>query len=347
MRQLILVGTGGTIATTDAPGGRRVGVPTADLLAASRAVWADPGVRVEVRELRRTASFAASVADALTLAAELRDAARAADGVVVTHGTDTLEEVAFLLGLAHDSAVPVVLTGAQRPFDDPAADGPRNLAAALRWAASDAARGTGVTVVFDDRVWPATGVRKVSSLSPAAFAAPGRGPLARVDEAGVRPHAVPALPRPLLTGHHADLPRVDVVAQYLGADAAAVRAARDAGARGVVLAGFGAGNATPETTAACLDLLREGIPVAVASRVGEGAVVGLYAGGGADLAAAGALFAGDLSPWQARLLLAAAIAADPSGSPARVAARCRTWLVEAGALGRPAAPTRSLTTETV
>ncbi|MBX6768755.1 MAG: asparaginase, partial [Actinomadura rubrobrunea] len=184
MRRLILLGTGGTIATTDAPGGRRVGVSTAELLAASRDVWTDPDVRVEARELRRTVSFAATVADALALAAAVREAARAADGVVVTHGTDTLEEVAFLLALGHDSAVPAVLTGAQRPFGVPGADGPRNLAAALRWAASDAARGTGVTVAFDGRVWPATGVRKVSSLSPAAFAAPGRGPLAEVDEAG-------------------------------------------------------------------------------------------------------------------------------------------------------------------
>ncbi|MFC5744547.1 asparaginase [Actinomadura rugatobispora] len=332
MRHLILLGTGGTIATTDGPGGRRVGVPTAELLAASTAVWADPAVRVEVREVRRTVSFAATVADALALAATVRELGAAADGVVITHGTDTMEEVAFLLGLAHGSDVPVVLTGAQRPYGHPGADGPRNLAAALRWAASPAARGTGVTVAFDDRVWPAAGVRKVSSLALAAFAAPGRGPVAHVDEAGVRPHAVPPRPAPLLTGRHDDLPRVDVVPQYLGADATAVHAARRAGARGLVVAGFGVGNATPEVVRACLDLLREGVPVAVASRVGEGPVLGLYAGASAELSAAGALFAGDLSPWQARLLLAAALAAEPGAGPAEAARRCRAWLAEAGAL---------------
>jgi L-asparaginase len=117
-----------------------------------------------------------------------------------------------------------------------------------------------------------------------------------------------------------------------------VHAARRAGARGLVVAGFGAGNATPEVVRACLDLLRAGVPVAVASRVGEGPVLGLYAGASAELAAAGALFAGDLSPWQARLLLAAAIAADPAASPAEVARRCRAWLVEAGALSPSGTP---------
>ncbi|GAA2432026.1 hypothetical protein GCM10010191_52420 [Actinomadura vinacea] len=354
MRHLILLGTGGTIATTDGPGGRRVGVPTAELLEAANTAWNDSDVRVEVREVRRTVSFAATVADALALAAEVRELSGAADGIVITHGTDTMEEVAFLLGLAHGSGTPVVLTGAQRPYGDPGADGPRNLAAALRWAASGAARGTGVTVAFDDRIWPAVGVRKVGSLALAAFAAPGRGPIAHVDEAGVRPHARPLLPRPLLTGRHDDLPRVDVVPQYLGSDATALHAARRAGARGVVIAGFGVGNATPETTAACLDLLREGVPVAVASRTGEGPVLGLYAGASAELSAAGALFAGDLSPWQARLLLAASVAAESPGGdgggdlPARVARRCRSWLVEAGALSAacldgPAASTAPVT----
>lgn len=334
MPRLILLGTGGTIATTDGPDGRRVGVATGDLLAASRDVWSDSGVDVEVREVRRTVSFAATVADALALSAEVGAAAADADGVVVTHGTDTMEEVAFLLALAHDSAVPVVMTGAQRPYGAPGADGPRNLAAALCWAACDEARHTGVAVAFDERIWPAIGLRKTDSLALDAFSAPGRGPLAHVDEEGIRPQAVPRLPRPLLTGAPADLPRVDVVAQYLGADATALHAVRRAGARGIVMAGFGVGNTTPQVTEACLEALHEGVPVAVASRTGAGPVVGLYAGGSSDLNAGGALFAGDLSPWQTRMLLAAAIAATPAAAPSAVADRCRSWLAEAGARAR-------------
>ena len=288
-------------------------------------------VSVEPHDVTAVPSFAAGVADILSLAhtvqTQLRDPA--VSGVVVTHGTDTMEEAAFLLALSHGGPAPVVLTGAQRPADDPTPDGPRNLAAALRWAADPRSDASGVTVAFADAILPAIGVRKTHSLAVATFAAPGRGPIAHVDEGGTRRHATPVRPAPLLDHEPADLPRVDVVSLYLGADATAVHAARDAGAHGIVLAGFGAGNATPAVTEASLHLLDEGIPVLLASRTGAGPVAGLYAGGGADLVAAGAVPAGDLSPWQARLLLAAVLATEPDR--ARVDERCRSWLTEAGA----------------
>ena len=200
----------------------------------------------------------------------MREHCRRHDGVVVTHGTDTLEETAALLALTHDGVTPVVVTGAQRPFDDPAPDGPTNLAAALAWAA----RGRpGVTVVFDGRVLPAIGARKVHTSALTAFAAPGRGPLASVDGGVVREHAT--APPTGLADPPERLPRVDVVAQYVGADAHAIDAAAAAGAEGVVIAAFGAGNATPPVVAAAEALIARGVPVAVASRTGEGA------GGGA------------------------------------------------------------------
>ncbi len=125
-------------------------------------------------------------------------------------------------------------------------------------------------------------------------------------------------------------PRVDVVPLYLGADATAVEAAVAAGTQGIVLAAFGAGNTTPAITQACARVLGVGIPVAVTSRVGEGAVAGLYTGGGWDLAEAGAFFFGDLSPWQARIVLAAALAVE--GTAEGVERRCRVWLQEVGAI---------------
>lgn len=338
MRHLVLLGTGGTIASRGAVGGRRVEVGADELLRAAVDVWDFDDVRVEVREVSSIVSFAATIPDVLALAEAVRTAAGEADGVVITHGTDTLEETAFLLALAHSSAVPVVLTGAQRPFDDPATDGPRNLAAALRWAAAPESEGSGVTVVFADQVLPAVGVRKSHSLSLRAFSAPERGPIGHVDEAGVRRHGhVPRVP--LLAPGAQDLPRVEVISQYLGAEADFLDHAVDNGARGVVVAAFGSGNTTPATTRACLRLLAEGIPVLVVSRTGAGPVTGLYAGGGADLAAAGAVFAGDLSPWQARLLLAAALSTQALSSPpprqpdsgvALVAERCLEWLRAAG-----------------
>ena len=115
----------------------------------------------------------------------------------------------------------------------------------------------------------------------------------------------------------AELPRVDVVACHQGADDALLRAAVTAGAAGVVLEAFGAGNVPPPVAAAAAELVAGGVPVLVCSRVPAGPVAPLYAGGGASLARAGALFAGDLSPWQGRLLLAAALALAPD-DPQRV-----------------------------
>ncbi|WP_067475986.1 asparaginase domain-containing protein [Actinomadura hibisca] len=334
MRRLILLGAGGTIASVETPRGRAVAVPAADLLAAAGEVGRDPRVEVEARDVDTAASYAAGVGDALRLVREAVTAAGEADGVVITYGTDTLEELAMLAALAHGGDAPIVLTGAQRPFDAPGGDGGRNLAAALRWAAAPQARGTGVSVVFADRVLPAAGVRKVDSMALAAFAAPGPGPIAVVDEGGVRTRvAAVRRPAPLLEHVPAALPRVDVAAMYLGCDATALTAARRAGAAGLVLAGFGVGNAPPAVVGAARELLEDGVPVAVSSRTGGGPALGLYSGASAALAEAGALMAGDLSPWQVRLLLAAAL--DGGGDVKGVLARCRDWLAEAGALALP------------
>ncbi|RKS05092.1 L-asparaginase [Nocardiopsis sp. Huas11] len=330
MRHLVLLGTGGTIATTATSHGLAVSANADDLWRQARTVWDPEEVRVEALDVNRIISSAASCADILALARAVAEAAARADGVVVTHGTDSMEESAFLVALTHRHRAPVAFTGAQRPFDDPAPDGPRNLAAALRWVADPRARGTGVSVVFGDTVLPAVGSRKVHTMALNGFAAPGRAPVAAVDSTGVRPYAAPAA-APAILSPDADLPRVDVIGQYLGVDATAVRAAVAAGARGLVLSAFGSGNTTPEVTAACLDLLGSGTPVVLASRVGAGPVEGVYAGGGADLVRAGALPAGDLSPWQARLLLAAVLT-HPDGVQG-VAERYRTWLSAVGSVG--------------
>jgi L-asparaginase len=329
MRHVVLLSTGGTIATTTGETGLTVSVDADRLAAAAAKVWDLEGVRVEALDVNRIISSAASLDDIMALSRAVAEAAARADGVVVTHGTDSMEESAFLVALTHQHEAPVAFTGAQRPFDDAAPDGPRNLAAALRWATDPRARGTGVSVVFGDTVLPAVGTRKVHTLALNGFAAPGRGPVAAVDDTGVRPYAAPAA-APALLSPDAALPRVDVVGQYLGADATALRASVAAGARGLVLAGFGAGNTTPEVTAACLELLDSGTPVVVASRVGAGPVRGVYSGGGADLERAGAIPAGDLSPWQARLLLAAVLTHSDGARGA--AARYRDWLHAVGAL---------------
>ena len=306
-----LLATGGTIASRAGASGRSASVLGAELAAS---VGDLPGIGVRAHDGGTKGSYAFSTGDLLALARLVRErlADDEVDGVVVTHGTDVMEESAFLLDLVHDDPRPVVLTGAQRPFDDPAPDGPANLRDAFVAAASPLARGLGAVLVFDGFGYPARGVRKVETLSTHAFDAPGRGPLLRVAEGRLWPLARPVRPGPLALDLDLDeLPRVDVIPAYPGADGTLLRASLDAGARGVVVAALGAGNAGPELVAAAAAATAQGVPVLVCSRVGSGPVLPLYAGGGAALQQAGAVFGADLSPWQGRLLLAAACAVAP------------------------------------
>jgi L-asparaginase len=310
VRRVHLLATGGTIASRHGPDGLTARTPAAELLAAAGPL---PGLTVTASDHGTVGSFAFTTSDLRGLVAEARRClAQGVDGVVVTQGTDTMEESAYLADLVHDDPRPIVFTGAQRPFDAPAPDGPVNLADALRVAASPAARDFGVLLCFDGLTFAAHGVRKVETLRSGAFAAPGRGPVLRLAAAAVLPLARPVRRAALPLDLAADLPRVDVVACYLGVDGALMHAAVAAGAAGLVLQAFGAGNVTPAVVEATADLVAAGIPVLVCSRVPSGPVVPLYTGGGgADLARAGAVFAHDLSPWQGRLLLAAALALAP------------------------------------
>ena len=312
MTRIHYLATGGTIASrSESTGGRRATVLAEQLYESVGDLG--PDVEVLARDWVTKGSYAFDTGDLLALARTVRDCLTPEiDGLVITHGTDVMEESAFLLDLIHDDPRPIVLTGAQRPFDDPAPDGPANLRDALTVAADPAARGQGVLLSFDGFVFPACGVRKVETLSTHAFDAPGRGPALRVADGHVlalnRP---PRRPRftPDLTAD--SLPRVDVVPAYPGADGVLLRASLDAGARGVVIAALGAGNVGPELLAGIARAIEEDIPVVICSRVGSGPVVPLYAGGGADLSALGALFGQDLSPWQARILLAVVCAVTP------------------------------------
>jgi L-asparaginase len=317
-----LVATGGTIASRSGVAGRQATVRADELLSTLGSV--PRGVEVRARDVATKGSYAFGTADLLGLVREVRSALDGdADGIVLTHGTDAMEETAFLLDLTHDDARPVVLTGAQRPFDDAAPDGPANLADAVAVAAAPAARDCGVLLAFDGFAFPARGVRKTDTLSAHAFAAPGRGPAFRI--AAGRPIALarPHRPAPLaLDLDRPDLPRVDVVSAYPGADGVHVRASLAAGAAGLVVAALGVGNAGPALVEAVADAVAVGVPVLICSRGPAGPVAPLYAGGGAALERAGAVFADDLSPWQARLLLAVA-SAVPDRDAATVV---RSWL---------------------
>ncbi|MBL8645470.1 MAG: asparaginase, partial [Rhodospirillaceae bacterium] len=199
-------------------------------------------------------------------------ASDAADAVVVTHGTDTLEETAFFLELVRASDKPVVLVGAMRPSDALSADGPMNLRNAVVVAASAASQGRGVLAVMNEDIHAARWVQKTSASGVQAFSSPQQGPVGAV--VGRLP-VYGAAPSPV-DGQHFQtlptdsLPRVDILMAYAGADGAMVKDAVKRGARGIVLAGVGNGNASKDVLAELAAAAKKGVLVVRTSRVGRG-----------------------------------------------------------------------------
>lgn len=326
-----VISTGGTISSrTDADGTRRPASPDRDLVAALRP-GAAGGIRV-VYPLS-VSGFAMTPEDLRALSSAVTDqlADPRVTGVVIAHGTDTLEETAFFLQLFHADPRPVVLTGAIRPADDPRPDGPGNLRDAIQVAGSPGSRGRGVLVSFAGQVWAAAGTRKVDTAAPAAFASPDFGPVGALTEQNGPVFTIDAPPRPGPGRAHPDpgvsLPRVDIAAVYPGADATAMHAftAAGTGARGLVLEGTGSGNAPAPFTTAVSELSGAGVVIALSSRVHGGPVEPLYggAGGGREIVAAGAVPTGWLRPSQARIAPMVLLAADTD--PRRVRATLTDW----------------------
>jgi len=289
MPRVVVLATGGTISSRRANGA----VTAVDYVAAVTAgVELGDDITLEPHDVLRVGSYRMSFADLRTLAEEVaRRLDRAdVDGVVITHGTDALEETAILLDLIHTAAKPVVLTGAQRAADIADTDGPRNLRDAIMVAADPAARGHGVMVVFGGTVHAARGVRKSHTVDLAAFTSPA-GVIGDVYTGSPRLHRIPARPVPLaLPDARFDEIRVDIVAAYPGGDDLLLRAAVSAGARGIVLAAMGIGNAPPGVADTVAEITRTGVVIALSTRVAAGPVLPVYGdGGGADLVAAGAV----------------------------------------------------------
>jgi L-asparaginase len=302
---VVVVGLGGTIAIAGTGSG---GVPDrspAQLLAAVPGL-ADAGISVETEDLRRVPGAWLDFDDLYELADALRGRLAGADGVVVTQGTDTIEESAYLLDLLHQRPAPVVVTGAMRRPSLAGPDGPANLLAAIQVAASPAAREQGVLVVFNDEIHAAARVRKTHATSVATFGSPNGGPLGYVVEGEPRfvnratgrtvvpvPLPLPAPPR---------RPRVGLVTIALGDDGGWLAGtALD----GLVVAGFGAGH-VPESLVARLAELAAAVPVVLASRTGAGHVLAAtydFAGSERDLRERGLIGAGFLHPVKARILL--------------------------------------------
>ena len=270
---------------------------------------------VPFRRLRAHAITDDDLADLVALVRGLIDRGEA-DGIVIAHGTNTLEETAWLLHLVVTGDAPIVITGAMRPASALSPDGPLNLVNAVRVAAWPAARGLGALVVMDDTIHGARDVTKANTLRTSAFADGAAGPLGWVDSDGRvvlahRPARGLALRGAFAGADLRALPRVDVVVSHQGADGALIDAALAAGSRGIVSAGTGAGYPTPGEVEALERASIAGVIVCQASRVGSGRVPHVP-----SLALRGWLAAGDLQPWKARILVRLALAAGPADADA-------------------------------
>lgn len=302
-----MLATGGTIASRATAGGAIASAGGSELLSH---VAVPAGVEVTSRDVLRLNSFAMTPKDMRAVLDAVHTSLGSAEvcGVVVTHGTDTMEETAFLVDLFLADERPVVFTGAQRGADRSDSDGPANLGDALTVAAGEHARGLGALIVFDGTIYGARGTRKAHTLASGSFAAEDTGPIGGLAEGRAWINCRPWRPKPLNPElFRADEVRVDIVATYPGCDSVALDAVAGAKAHGVVLEATGAGNANPAIRDAVARLTAQGVVVLLSTRVAAGPVVPLYGGGGGgvDLVTAGAIPTGLLRPSQARILLIA------------------------------------------
>lgn len=265
---------------------------------------------LEAKQVRNLPGSQMGLADALAVAREAAAVAAGGRGVVVTHGTDTLEETAVLCACLHDAPAPVVFTGAIRPSTTDGADGPANLSDAVATAASPRVGGH-VLVCFGGELHSAYDARKVHSTSPMAFGSPRSGPVGFVNEGRVDWRHTPA-EGPTLSIEELSA-RVDIVPTWLGDDGTLLREAAGR-ADGIVLVTLGAGHVPP----AALEALREvRVPVVAAVRPERGAVLhGTYGFEGAegDVREAVAACAGGISPQAARIVLLGCLASGLSGA---------------------------------
>jgi L-asparaginase len=308
---------GGTIAMTSTNEGHGV-EPVLDARALLGGV---PGVdqvaRIEAGGRRPVAGAHLRLGDLIAVARHLEDVLAGdvvgdVDGIVITQGTDTIEETAFALDLLTNADKPIVVTGAMRNPAQVGAEGPANLLNAVRVAASERARGLGVVVTMNDEIHAARFVRKAHASRPSAFTSPVVGPIGWVAEDRVRVPLRPSGRLHIDVRADAEPPPVALVTVAIGDDARVLGYLRALGYAGVVVAGFGVGH-VPEWLVEEAERLARSIPVLLASRTGAGEgfreTYG-FRGSERDLLSRGLLSAGSLDPYKARVLLSFALAAD-------------------------------------
>lgn len=310
MPRVILFGTGGTIASLGrdefdvyeyVDGGRIMQLQ--ELL--ERAPIVNALADIVPISFRNLPSSAISIGDWLEMAATIEDLVRKhspIDGVVVTHGTSTLEETAYFLHLALKVECAIVLTGAHRPFNAAGSDALTNLVSAIRVASDSRARGVGAVVVLGDEIHSAREVTKSASSHAPAFRTADLGMLGYIDAAGDvalyrRPARKHTTETPFEVRNRTDLPRVDIIYSYVGADGASIPALAASGTRAIVSAGFPPDLPTRAERERLEEVRARGVVVVQCSRAGSGKIVRRT-----SMRERGIVVADNLTPQKARIL---------------------------------------------
>jgi L-asparaginase len=319
--EVVILATGGTIAGAQPkqgePGYRSGSLSVESLIAAAPGI--DKLARITGEQIASIGSQDMNDAVWLKLASRTNEllATPAIDGIVVTHGTDTLEETAYFLSLVVRSEKPVVLVGSMRPATSTSPDGPLNLYNAVAVAADAGARGRGVMVVSNDDLFAAREIQKTNTTDVQTFVAPNRGPMGEAYYGKPWYFGKPATRHTVNSEFSLEgvtkLPRVDIVYAHQDADGALIEAAVAAGAKGIVLAGVGDGNASRSMVDALAAAAKSGIVVVRSSRVGSGIVRRNIEINDDELGFVTAL---ELNPQKARVLLRLALL--KTKSPAEV-----------------------------
>ena len=307
--RVVVLATGGTIASTydEEIGALRAALTGDEIVSAVPGL--DEIARVSVEQIANVNSRDMTPEVWLRLGRRANELLRDPEvaGVIVTHGTDTLEETAYFLDLTVESDKPIVVVGAQRAPTNYDTDGPRNMLNAVRVVVSPEAVGKGTMVVMNGQINAAREVTKTNTLDVETFQTLDFGLLGVADVEKVRFYRAPTRRQTIPLAADANLPNVAIISEYAGSDGRAIRLLlEDGNLDGLVVAGLGLAHVSTPTLEAIREVRAAGIPVVVASRVLTGRIVPLYANN-VDLLEIGCVQADNLSPQKARVLLMVAM----------------------------------------
>lgn len=310
MNKVVVLTTGGTIASTlNKHSGKFISGTISGEELISKCHFSEK-LKIKVESVLQKASSHLTFEDLILLKEKIENyfLDKEVSGIVVTHGTDTLEETAYFLDLTIDDERPVVVTGSMRAPEEVGSDAYINLRHAVNAACSEDLRGVGTVVVFNERIFAARYIKKEHASNIQAFTAFGYGYLGIIDNDAVE---LFQKPRKQEKYHlKTDIPEVDIIKCYLGADGKYLRAARENGVKGIVLEGAGRGQIPPGMVAEIELAIESGMKIVITTSAEEGAVFPTYdyKGSAYDLYKKGVMLGKDYDSKKARIKLAVALA---------------------------------------